>query len=85
MTSFYFHLHEGGVVTLDDEGYEVSSVAAAQDRAKPAARSIMCSDITDGHLCLDCYIEIENGDTGERFRVAFQDAIKITGWKSDKD
>lgn len=78
MTLFMFHLHECGTLTPDEEGKELPDLAAAQTYAEAAARSIMCAEVEQGGLCLSCHIEIENGDSGERTRVWFRDAVKIT-------
>lgn len=79
MTIYLFHLHERGAVTRDEEGQELPDIAAARAHAETAARSIICSDIEDGELCLECHIEIENRDTGERQEVAFRDVVHVTG------
>jgi glycerol-3-phosphate dehydrogenase len=78
MTRFFFHLHEPGDVTIDAEGLELSDLATARDHAETAARSIMCSEVIEGDLCLRCHIEIENRENGERTTVEFRDVVQIT-------
>ena len=78
MTKYFFHLHECGVVTQDDEGREMSDFESARCYAETAARAIICSEVEDGDLCLGCHIEIENGDSGERHVVEFRDVVRIT-------
>ena len=78
MTRFFFHLHECGALTVDEEGKELPDLAAARHHAENAARHIMCAELVDGDLCLKCYIEIENRDDGTRTTVLFRDVIHIT-------
>lgn len=79
MTRYFFHLHECGKLTVDEEGSKLPDLAAAQHHAKTAARAIMCSEVVAGDLCLSCHIEIENRDSGERTEVRFRDVVHITG------
>lgn len=78
MSHYFFHLHECGNVTRDEEGQDMPHLAAARHHAEEAARAIMCSELTDGDLCLSCHIEIEHRDSGETTIVPFRDAIRIT-------
>lgn len=80
MPLFYFHLHECGSVTLDDEGREFPDLAAAEEVATRDARSIMCGEVQEGRLCLACYIIIEDESRVEVRRVMFRDVLTITGY-----
>ena len=79
MTRFFFHLHECGTPTIDEEGKDLPDLAAARGHAETAARGIMCSEVIHGELCLSCHIEIENRDSGERTDVPFRQVVHITG------
>jgi antirestriction protein ArdC len=79
MSHYFFHLHEAGHVTRDEEGLEMPDLAVARRHAETAAREIMCADMADGDLCLACQIEIEDRDSGARTILAFRDAVTITG------
>ena len=79
MSLYHFHLHECGKVSLDEEGHEVASIEQAREEAIRAARGIMCSEVASGHLCLACYILIENDQQDEVLRVQFKDAISLSG------
>jgi hypothetical protein len=79
MTRYLFHLHEYGDVTEDEEGRELPDLETARGHAETAARAIICSEVEEGNLCLGCYIEIEDRDTGSRHVVAFRDVVRITG------
>ncbi|MBY0520109.1 MAG: hypothetical protein K2P79_06755 [Sphingomonas sp.] len=78
MARFLFHLHESGAVTKDEEGRELTDLAMAQRYAETAARAIISADVEEGALCLGCFIEIENSQTGQRNVVAFRDVVHIT-------
>ena len=77
MPHFLFHLHEYGIVTVDEEGRDLPDIDAARREAEIAARSIICAELDVGDICLNCHIEIENRDTGERLIVAFRDTVRI--------
>jgi hypothetical protein len=79
MTLFFFHLHECGSATIDEEGIELADPAAARHHAEEAARGIMGAEVAGGELSLSCHIDIENSDSGERTMVRFRDALHITG------
>ncbi|MDB5677095.1 hypothetical protein [Sphingomonas bacterium] len=79
MAHYFFHLHECGTVTRDEEGKDMPDLAAARHHAETAARHIMCAEVVDGDLCLSCRIEIENRDSGERTEIHFRDVVNITG------
>lgn len=78
MGHYFFHLHECGTVTRDDEGQDMPDLAAARHHAEEAARAIMCAEVNGGDLCLSCHIEIEDRDSGEVTILPFRDAIQIT-------
>jgi hypothetical protein len=84
MTHFFFHLHECGVVTEDEEGRDLPDLATARGHAEEAARSILCSEVEDGKLCLDCHIEIVNGTTREKHIVSFREVVTVVSANSDR-
>ncbi|MFC3580744.1 DUF6894 family protein [Sphingomonas hylomeconis] len=79
MARYFFHLHERGTITVDEEGRVFATLAAAYAAAIRDARAIMCDQLGEGKLCLACLIEIVD-DTGACVaRVPFGDAVDVTG------
>ena len=79
MPRYFLHLHECGDVTRDLEGVELDGLDAAHGKATTAAREILCAEVIDGRLCLNCYILVADEADKELFRIDFRDAIAITG------
>ena len=79
MTQFYFHVHECGTITEDQNGLKLIDLASAFQVAIRKAWSTMALEVASGKLCLGCHIEIENADTGERTRVPFRETLQIKG------
>jgi hypothetical protein len=79
MARFYFHLHECGKTTLDNEGVERDSMDEVQTEACRAAREVMCAEVSEGRLCLGCCIEVQDETGTEVLRVPFREAITISG------
>lgn len=79
MTQFYFHVHECGVVTEDEQGAKLIDLASAFQVAIRKAWSTMAAEVASGKLCLACHIEIVNAETGERTRVPFRETLQIKG------
>jgi hypothetical protein len=79
MPLMFFNLHECGAVIADPEGSEVADLGAARERALKDARSIMCAEVEDGRLCLDCCIEVRDEEGGLLLQVPFREAVAITG------
>ena len=81
MARFFFHLHECGTVTLDEDGLEHADLADARDEAVRSARDVMAAEVLSGHLCLSCYIEVadENGD--KLLVIPFDQAVQVTGYR----
>ncbi len=79
MQRMFFHLHECGTVTRDEEGRDLPDIESAERAAIEAAREIMCAEVARGHLCLDCHIEVVD-EQGERLVfLPFADALVVTG------
>lgn len=76
---YFFHLHECGTATLDEEGRELPTLDAAQTVATTAARDIMCGEVHEGRLCLSCCIVIEDDAHQEVSRVWFHEALQVSG------
>lgn len=76
MPRFRFHLFND-VETVDDEGRDFPSLAAARTEAIGNARALMASDITSkGEINLSHWIELED-EEGEVEVVNFRDAVTI--------
>lgn len=79
MTRFYFNLYECGRVTMDEEGLLFATVRQARDRAIDEARAIMCAEVAEGRLCLNCNIEVVDDHGALATNVAFKDALQVEG------
>jgi hypothetical protein len=79
MQRLFFHLHECGTVTVDEEGVEVESLAEARVRAFRAARSIMSAEVAQGQLCLSCHINVEDDQGTILLTLPFREALQVTG------
>lgn len=78
MARFYLDLNECGLVTSDEEGIDLSDIAAVRIRAVKAARDIMCAEIAEGRLCLECRVEVRDA-LGLVMTVWFRDAVTVVG------
>lgn len=79
MARFFFHLHERGKFIQDDEGVERSDTASIYAEALRAAREVMCAEVAEGRLSLDCHIEVRDAAGETVMTVPFKDAVAITG------
>ena len=78
MSTYLFHLHECGEVTVDHEGLDLANEEEAIDCAIRAARSIMAAEVLQGRLCLHCHIEVQE-ESRSVARVSFKDAVEVSG------
>jgi hypothetical protein len=79
MARYHLNLHECGTVYLDEEGMEFPNVEAVRAQAIKEARSIMAAEVREGQLCLSCHIEVEDDCGQVIFKLAFKDALAVTG------
>jgi len=79
MARYYFHLHECGEVTPDEEGLECSSLDAVRREAVSAARAVMCAELSEGRLCLSCHIEVEDSAGQIALTVPFREVVALSG------
>jgi hypothetical protein len=77
MHRFYFHLHECGETTKDEEGRELPSFEEAFRVAVEAARSLMADEVIRGRLCLSCHIEIEDSYGIALATLPFAEAVSV--------
>lgn len=82
MQRFYFHLHECGTVTEDEEGRLLADLATARAVAVEEARQVMRAEVGEGRLCLSCVLVIEDERHAEVGRVPFCEAIVVSGYQS---
>lgn len=75
---FHFHLHEY-CDCLDEEGQEMPDLDTAREKAKESAREFACEGLKRGHLNLDHWIEIADGEGNVLETVTFRDAFTVTG------
>lgn len=79
MTRYFFNIHDCGVVIADDEGAVLPTLEAARDYAIEAARSLMCADLAEGKLCLDCSIQVLDATGHTEVTMPFREAVEVTG------
>jgi hypothetical protein len=79
MQRLFFHLHECGSMTHDEEGREPVSAPVMREMAMEAAREVMCSEVREGRLCLSCHIEVLDEHGQQHLLLPFDEAIAITG------
>lgn len=79
MARYFFHLHECGRGTLDEEGTELVGVEEARQRAIHQARSIMSAELLEGRLCLSCHIDVVDGRGQRVVKVPFKEALTLSG------
>ena len=79
MARLFFHLHECGMVTRDEEGQEVVDLVAARAKAVQSARAIMCGEVTEGRLCLACHITVTNLAGDCVLTIPFREAVEVSG------
>ena len=78
MPRFFFHLHND-IDARDDEGRELSDLAAAHRAAEEDARQMAAESVRLGRLDRSHFIEVA-GETGDcLFRVTFGDVVSILG------
>ena len=76
MPLFYIDLINGAGSWQDDEGYELSDLAAAFDEARSSARDLMASDIREGKpLGLSRVFRIREEGGAEVGSVRFSEVI----------
>lgn len=83
MPRFFFHLHECGEVTSDEEGCDLPDLEAAHVRAVEAARDVMAGEVIHGKLCLGCSIHVADARGEAVLRVAFRDAVAVSAGQPD--
>ena len=79
MPRYFFHLLESDEVTDDPDGRVLPDLEAARLVAIADARAIMSDEMQSGHLCLGCCIVIVSDAGVELSRVAFREAVDLTG------
>lgn len=79
MARYFFHLHECGTVTVDEEGTLLADAEVARAKAIEHARAIMSAEVRDGRLCLGCCIEVLDESGSRVADVPFREAIALSG------
>ena len=75
---YYFGLYND-LVTEDDEGVELDSLADAKAHAVCEARVMAADGVKKGHLNLSHYIQVADAGRTPLFRVTFREAVEVTG------
>lgn len=79
MARFFFHLHECGNITPDEDGVDRPDLESVRQDALKAVREVMCAEVREGRLCLSCHIEVLDADGTRVLMLPFKDAIEISG------
>ena len=78
MLRYYFDVIDGDGSCLDEEGSEWPDAEAARAHAIKGIRSLLCSTLTDGLLCLDGHIRVRSQHGSMPFDVSFGEAVAIS-------
>jgi len=84
MARFFFHLHDCGVFTPDEEGRDYPDLDAAIEGAKHEARELLAAEVSEGKLCLGCRIEVVEEATGRAMIVPFSSTVQIESVVAEK-
>jgi hypothetical protein len=76
---YFFNLHECGRITLDEDGVDHIDIRSVRLSAIQAARDIMAAEVRGGQLCLSCHIEVFDVEGHQVLKLAFKDAIGVSG------
>ncbi|WP_445192269.1 DUF6894 family protein [Sphingomonas sp. Tas61C01] len=77
MPRFFFHLHDCGNFTPDEEGRELADMDAAVAVALHEARELLAAEIAEGKLCLGCRIEVVEEHSDRAMIVPFSSTVQI--------
>ena len=78
MSRYFFHLHECGSVTLDDEGSELADLAEVRHFGLRGARGLLAAQVSEGHLYLDGRIQVVDDGGAEVMSLPFAEAVAIS-------
>lgn len=76
MMIYFFNIYDE-LVTVDSEGAELPSLSSAIDHAILGARSLVCSEVTDGHMTGHHRIEIVDSDDNILHVVRYDQAVDM--------
>ena len=71
------HICNGTGFVEDEEGRELPDEATARSEAILAARDVMASDLREGQLDLNSFIEVEDEARKLLFTITFGDAVNV--------
>jgi len=78
MKTYFFHLRDGTDVLLDDDGRQLTDLAAAIAATLIEARSIIGADALVGTIMLEQRIDVEDELGAIVHSLAFEDAVHVT-------
>jgi hypothetical protein len=78
MSRYFFHLHESGSVTMDEEGSELADLAEVRQFGLKGARGLMAAQVSAGHLYLDGKIQVVDAGGAEVMSLPFAEAVAIS-------
>ncbi len=76
MPLYFFHIRNSEHVD-DEQGRELSDLAAAREIALEGVRELVCADIKKGWLNLDHYVEVADEAGAVLLRLTFREAFQI--------
>jgi len=79
MALYFFHLHNGRDVILDEEGKELADLAAVHGEAVAQARSIIAADAMQGEIDMTLRIEVRDASGSIVLDMPFASAVTISG------
>jgi len=71
------HICNGTGFVEDEEGRDLPDEATARSEAILAARDVMASDLREGQLDLNSFIEVEDEAHKLLFTITFGDAVNV--------
>jgi hypothetical protein len=79
MPLFHLHVHNSHGDAEDDEGFELSSLAVAREKAVEGIRSLLSAEVTNGRFNLKGRIDISDPSGKRLLSVPFKEAVDVTG------
>lgn len=79
MARFFMHVLDGDGWTHDQEGMELSDLAAAMSEALKGGRDLMAAQVLAGTLDLSHMIVVDDENGQEVHRLPFSEAVTVIG------
>jgi hypothetical protein len=73
---FFFHVYDD-IISHDDEGVDLPSLAAARLQAISGARDICAEQVRHGHLELSHWIDVVDESGAKVLTLTFREAVDV--------